>query len=87
MAAGNVYLTAKVADGLTCAMARLSGNGRVYLEIILTDKLKGKFDQYRLALIWLDREVALDFCLLNSLHAMTMQLSPPTVSFSFDGTI
>jgi hypothetical protein len=84
MAAGDVYLPIKTADGLECAIARIAGNPRVYLQITITDRLKGKFDEHRLALVWFDGEVALDFCLLKSLDAITMKLSPPTVSFSLE---
>ena len=84
MAIEDIYLPVRVGTSLQCAIVRLARDPRVLFQIAMAEELKGKFDRYRLAAVWFDGKLEIDFCLVERMHEMTMGLSPPAVSFAFE---
>lgn len=83
MNTGDVYLPTRISEELACAFLRLSGSPRVMFQVKIADGSRHKFDKHRLAVVFFDGQAQIDFCFCQSLNQMTIDSSPPWVSFSF----
>lgn len=78
-----VYVPAKVAQGVDLAFARL-GEPKVIMQVKISGLGGRKFDKNRLLLMYLDGEVQIDFCDTKSLSEIMSRLdSNSTPGFSF----
>ena len=79
-----VYVPAKVAQGVDLAFARL-GDPKVIMQVKISGLGGRKFDKNRLLLMYLDGEVQIDFCDTKSLSDLMSSLdSSSTPGFAFE---
>lgn len=79
-----VYVPAKVAQGVDLAFARL-GEPKVIMQVKISGLGGRKFDKNRLLLMYLDGEVQIDFCDTKSISELMSRLdSNSTPGFSFE---
>lgn len=75
------YLPLNLQGGIEAAIFRLD-DPRVLLQVKIADGSERKLDEYRMPVVWLDGEVAVDLCLSKAMHDLLRQGDPLHVSFS-----
>lgn len=79
-----VYLPAKVAQGVDLAFARL-GQPKVIMQVKISGLDGKRFDKHRLLIVFLDGKVELDLCDTKTFSDLMRGLDPTSVpSFSFE---